>query len=174
MAEETIKINWDKEVIHKELDLIQDVIKRMANNSFQVKAWLIGILTGLIAIKSDQLFGGAVATMTLGKGSVLGLNLLLLLPIFTFWYLDAFFLRTERLYIQIYNWVIKNRTTSTEHLYDLNPRRFDGNVDSIYKIMLSKTLLPFYALPLVFVVGLFIFNVWYNSANQPFIQSLSK
>lgn len=174
MAEETIKIDWDKTVIHKELDLIQDVIKRMASNSFQVKTWLIGILTGLIAIKSDQLFGGVATTMALGKSGVLGMNLLLMFPVLAFWYLDAFFLRTEKLYFQIYDWVINNRTTTTEYLYDLNPRRFDNNVDSIGKIMLSKTLLLFYALPLIFVVGLFIFNVWYNPTNQPSIQSLSK
>jgi hypothetical protein len=170
MAEETTTIVWDKEVIHKELDLIQDVIKRMAANSFQIKAWLIGILSGIIAVKSDQLFGGSMAMMTLGKGGVLGLNALLLLPIFTFWYLDAFFLRTERLYVQIYNWVVKNRSTSTEHLYDLNPRRFDDKVDSIRQIMFSKTLLPFYVLPLIFVVGLFIFNVFQTPAPLPFVK----
>lgn len=174
MAIETPTIAWDKEIIHKELDLIQDVIKRMAANSFQVKAWLIGILSGIIAVKSDQLFGGMVAMMTLGKSGVLGLNALLLLPIFTFWYLDAFFLRTERLYVQIYNWVVKNRSTSTEHLYDLNPRRFDEKVASIGSIMFSKTLLPFYALPFVFVVGLFIFNAFQVPAQMPFSQPFIK
>jgi hypothetical protein len=170
MAIETPTIAWDKEIIHKELDLIQDVIKRMAANSFQIKAWLIGILTGLIAFKNEQMFGGTMATLTLGKGGVLGLNALLLLPIFTFWYLDAFFLRTERLYVQIYTWVVKNRSTSTEHLYDLNPRRFDDKVASITSIMFSKTLLPFYALPLIFVMGLFIFNLFQSPAAMPTVQ----
>jgi hypothetical protein len=174
MAVESIISPLDKDIIHKELDLIQDVIKRMAANSFQVKAWLIGILTGLIAFKNEQLFGGTMATMVLGKNGVLGLNLLLLLPIFTFWYLDAFFLRTERLYIQIYNWVVKNRSTTSEHLYDLNPRRFDDKVDSIRDIMFSKTLFPFYVLPLLFVLGLFIFNICSTPTTMPFVQPFIK
>jgi hypothetical protein len=172
MAIETTTTPLDKDVIHKELDLIQDVIKRMAANSFQVKAWLIGILTGLIAFKNEQMFGGTIATLTLGKGGVLGLNLLLLLPIFTFWYLDAFFLRTERLYIQIYNWVVKNRTTTSEYLYDLNPRRFDEKVDSIRQIMMSKTLFPFYVLPLIFVIGLLIFNALNNQTVTSFVPTV--
>jgi hypothetical protein len=42
--------------LHKELDLIQDIVKRMAQNSFQVKAWLIGILSALVVLESKALF----------------------------------------------------------------------------------------------------------------------
>ena len=38
----------DKDIIHKELDLIQGVITRMASNSFEVKKWLIGILSVVV------------------------------------------------------------------------------------------------------------------------------
>ena len=41
----------DKDIIHKELDLIQDVIKRMAANSFQVKTWTMGIVTAVLALQ---------------------------------------------------------------------------------------------------------------------------
>jgi hypothetical protein len=49
----------DKDIIHKELDLIQDVIKRMAFNSFEVKKWLIGILTAIVVFKHEELLGGS-------------------------------------------------------------------------------------------------------------------
>ena len=50
----------EKEIIHKELDLIQDVIKRMASNSFEVKKWLIGILSAIVVFSRDELLGGNI------------------------------------------------------------------------------------------------------------------
>ncbi|MFM9946991.1 MAG: hypothetical protein ACKV1O_03560 [Saprospiraceae bacterium] len=78
------------DIIHKELDLIQDVIKRMAQNSFQVKAWLIAILSALVVVKSEVLFAKADHDNNFS----MQMNLFLFLPVFCFWYLDAFFLST--------------------------------------------------------------------------------
>jgi hypothetical protein len=141
----------DKEVIHKELDLIQDVIKRMASNSFEVKKWLIGILTAIVVFKHEELLGG--------NGRIIWV---LLVPIICFWYLDAFFLRTEKLYRVMYHWVIRNRPRTSKYLYDLNTmvREFpEGTVEnfiqeknSVWRVAFSKTLWPFYAVPVFFIV----------------------
>ena len=40
--------------IHKEIDLVQEIIKRQSQNSFQVKSWLIAILTVIIVIGKDS------------------------------------------------------------------------------------------------------------------------
>lgn len=88
--------------LHKELDLIQDVIKRMAQNSFQIRGWMIGILSVMVALQNKMLLSGADQFSPLAAA-------FLLLPVLSFWYLDAFFLSTERLYREMYKWVVENR-----------------------------------------------------------------
>lgn len=151
--------------LHKELDLIQDIIKRMAQNSFQVKAWLIGILSALVVLESKAIFAQADHDNTFS----IEMNLFLFLPILCFWYLDAFFLSTERLYRELYKWVVKNRPHTEAYQYDLNTfTRTVGeetthmlkHQNSLWELMISKTLLPFYAVPMLFVVGLIFYNFW--------------
>jgi hypothetical protein len=142
----------EKEIIHKELDLIQDVIKRMASNSFEVKKWLIGILSAIVVFSRDELLGGNI--------QLIGL---LLFPVLSFWYLDAFFLSTEKLYREMYKWVIKNRRQTDLYLYDLNTMSREFPIghfvyfiikkNNAWHVMFSKTLLPFYVVPIVFIVA---------------------
>ena len=144
-------MSLSKEEIHKELDLIQDVIKRMASNSFEVKKWLIGILTAIVVFKHEELLGGNSSFMWI-----------LLVPIVCFWYLDAFFLSTEKLYREMYHWVVRNRPHTDEYLYDLNTMKrqypagtFEDFVkpkNNVWRVAVSKTIWPFYAVPIFFVV----------------------
>ncbi len=148
----------DKEIIHKELDLIQDVIKRKSANSFEVKKWLIGILTALLVFKHDEFLGG---TSQLG--------LILLVPVVCFWYLDAFFLSSEKLYREMYKWVVNNRPNTEKYLYDLNTtNRTDASgavtnllqpANSIWANMISKTIWPFYAVPILFILSYSLVNL---------------
>ncbi|GAB3514172.1 hypothetical protein [Emticicia fontis] len=162
MGTENEKISTD--VIHKELDLIQDVIKRMASNSFQVKGWLIGILSAIIVFEKDTLFFSGDGDRLIA----IALNAILFLPILCFWRLDAFFLQTERNYRGIYSWVVRYRKNTDAYLYDLNTfeREYDGRTenlinpeDTIINIMFSKTLRYFYLIPLGFVLALIAFNL---------------
>ena len=85
------------------------------------------------------------------------LSLILLIPILSFWYLDAFFLRTERMYRKMYEWVLeKRKSDDTTFLYDLNPHRFDSEVDSTRKVMWSVTLRSFYGIPTLIMVVIII------------------
>jgi hypothetical protein len=151
------------ENLHKELDLIQDIIKRMAQNSFQVKAWLIAILSALVVLESKAIFAQAAPDKTFS----IEMNLFLFLPILCFWYLDAFFLSTEKLYRELYKWVVKYRPHTDAYQYDLNTfTRTVGDETThllkrehgVWAMMRSKTLRPFYAVPMVFVVGLVFYN----------------
>lgn len=141
----------ENEIIHKELDLIQSVINRMANNSFLLKGWLVSLIAVVLALSKDTI----VAT---------NLNyfcLILLLPVVVFWYLDAFFLHKEKCYRKLYEWVIENRQSSNEFLYSLNYKRFENKVDNVFKIMFSKTLWPFYGLIILLLFSITIYN-FYN------------
>ena len=127
--------------LHKEIDLIQACITRMADCSFKLKAGYISLislsLTLLIGQKCDLL--------------IIGLFILVITTIF--WYLDAFFLRTETLYRWKYDWVVKHRKQGkNEHLYDLDPYNqsmwdeSDSKNTSFMKFLFSKTLIPLYGI----------------------------
>ena len=134
-----------QEILHKEIDLIQDCIKRMANNSFLLKGWTVSLVVIVLALGKDHEFEKLFPV--------------LMLLITCFWYLDAFFLRTEKMYRKMYEWVIKNRKNTEEHLYDLDPQRFSNTVAGEVKIMFSKTLCVFYGIPfLIFLLG-FLYQI---------------
>lgn len=131
----------DREALHKEIDLIQARITRMANNSFLLKGWTVSLIAVVLA-----LFGKDCDPAALG--------LVLLVPLVSFWYLDAFFVRTEKMYRTLYKWVIEKRQAGDmSHQYDLNPHRFSDQVPSMRDTMLSVTLKPFYGLLAVLTLG---------------------
>ena len=78
-----------KDILHKEIDLIQGVINRMANNSFLLKGWLISLVAVVLAITKETIVATQLSYF----------SLLLCLPVVLFWYLDAFFLHKEKCYI---------------------------------------------------------------------------
>lgn len=127
------------EVQFREINLIQDVIKRMANNSFLIKGWAVTLV---------------VITMLL-RGTNIQI-LIAFIPVITFWILDAYYLRQERMYRKLYEWVINNRLNSNERMYDLDARRFENDVDSIPATMISITLLCFYGPIILILVALLI------------------
>ena len=138
----------ERESLHKEIDLIQSCITRMANNSFLVKGWTITLVTAVLA------FGDKFTDL-------IYLCFILVFPIISFWYLDAFFLQTERKYRNLYNWVIKERPENNLFLFDLNPHRSElKKVDSICLTMFSKTLWPLYLVPLLTLFITIIINLY--------------
>jgi len=137
----------DKEIFHKEIDLIQACITRMANNSFLLKGWSITIIAVVLALADKA-------------GNPALLSAILLIPLLSFWYLDAFFLRTEKMYRKMYEWIIVNRPKKIkEHLYDLNPHRFSNEVDSKWKVMWSVTLRYFYGIPFLITLAIIIYRI---------------
>lgn len=132
--------------LHKELDLIQNCIGRMAKNSFMLKGWSISLMAVVLALTADRL-------------NALFLLCSVFIPLLCFWYLDAFFLRTERMYRKMYEWVLKERANnSVEFQYDLNPKRFEKYVDSIFGIMRSDTLLVFYGIPALLALFIILYK----------------
>lgn len=133
-----------KEYMLKEIDIIQDIIKRMASNSFMIKGWAITLVVVTLLLKGN-------------KYQVL----IAFIPLITFWFLDAYFLWQERMYRKLYNWVISNRLKTDEYLFDMNAYRFKDKVQSKVRIMFSITLGWFYGLIAVLVViySIILFNL---------------
>ena len=123
----------------------------MAQNSFMIKGWFVSIYAVILALLSEKV------NMFLLCISLIAVNVI-------FWYLDSFFLRTEKLYRKIYDWVLVERARNNKDLmYQLNPAKYKGKfekIDSTWKVMWSKTLRWFYVIPLMIVIIVFVFNVW--------------
>ena len=125
-----------KEYMLKEIDIIQDIIKRMAFNSFMIKGWAITLVVVTLLLKGTEKHQVWIA----------------FIPLVVFWFLDAYFLRQERMYRKLYKWVINNRLKTEEYLFDMNTRRFEKEVQSIPRIMFSITLGWFYGPMAILVI----------------------
>ena len=128
-----------KDLMIKELEIIQEIINRMANNSFIIKGWTITLVVVTLLLKGNKYH-----------------TFIAFIPILVFWFLDAYFLRLERLYRRLYNWVKDNRLKTKDFLLDLNYKRFEKEEQSILRIMFSITLGLFYGsifgLTLIYVI----------------------
>ncbi len=86
-----------KEFMLKEVEIIQEIIKRMAFNSFLIKGWSVTLVVAALLLKGNQYQ-----------------VLIAFIPLLVFWYLDAYFLWQERMYRKLYMWVVKNRLRTNE------------------------------------------------------------
>ena len=141
------------EVLHKEVDLIQSCITRMANCSFSLKGWYISLVT-------------LALTWLIGLGCKVSIIGLVLFGVTTiFWGLDGFFLKMETLYRWKYEWVIKaRRENNDDYLYDLNPTKKEMWIepekkDCLMNFVFSKTLFPLYGVVWVISVAILIWVI---------------
>lgn len=136
----------DIQELHKEIDLIQGCIDRMAKNSFMIKGWALTIFAGVIAIGKTEIFNDTLLLICA-----------LLIPFLAFWILDAVFLHTERKYRKMYAWVLQERKKgNTEYQYDLDSSRFKKEAGRGICAFFSKTLALFYGIPTAVLVLLII------------------
>jgi hypothetical protein len=136
-----------KEFMLKEIEIIQDIIKRMAFNSFVIKGWTITLVAVILLLKG-------------GKYQVF----IAFIPLFVFWFLDAYFLWQERLYRRLYNWVINNRLKTAEYLFDMDAYRFKNEEQSKLRIMFSITLGWFYGSILILTL-IYVFYTFFQKGN---------
>lgn len=139
-------------ILEKEIDLIQECINRMANNSFLIKGWTITIVTVVFPILYSKIEKNIVIFFAL-------------VMIGCFWYLDSYFLNLERLYRRKYEWVIRNRLINENYFYDLNPynkkmwiSKNHRQSSSIIKVMFSKTIFPIYFSLFILFLLYILFN----------------
>lgn len=139
--------------LFKELEIIQRIISRMANNSFLLRGWTVLIIVGTLILKGDK-FQALIA----------------FIPLFAFWHLDAYFLRQERLFRKLYQWVINNRLKTDEHLFNLDTSRFENEVDGLFRTMFWKeknkktpTLLIFYGSIMLLIIIYSLILFWINN-----------
>lgn len=88
----------------KHIEMIEDVIERMAKNSFQLKGWTMSLIALVGAISA--------------QGSDKRFILLAFIPIIGFWLLDAYYLQQERKYKQLYKNVIEKEENQIDFSLD--------------------------------------------------------
>ncbi len=112
----------------KHLEFTQAVITRMAGNSFMLKGWTVSISSALIAL------AGANAKSIL--------VFVALLPAISFWGLDAYYLRQERLFRALYNNLCES--PNDVELFSLSTGRYQNKVSSWFKVLWSPAILGFH------------------------------
>ena len=121
----------------KLLNMIQDVIKRMANNSFMLKAWTVTLITAIIALDK--------------KSSGVESVLVFYIPVIMFWVLDSYYLQMERKFRVIYH-KAANSEDQLDFTMSLQPSsRTDKTY--YYQCLFSKTELVFY-IPLAILTAI--------------------
>ncbi len=129
----------------KHLDLIQSVTERLARNSFLLKGWAVTLVAAcfLLAVR------GADPTIAIVAA---------LLPCFTFWGLDAYYLRQERMYRRLYDAVRNGEVANDPYTLDANP--FRNQVPGWFGTVFSPTTSIFYVVViLVVTAGLTFFTL---------------
>lgn len=135
--------NRDDNVKH--LELIQAIIARLATNSFFVKSWTVTL--------SATLFGFAVNS----KSWQISAISLFVVP--AFWYLDTYFLWSERLYRKYYEDIAAHWRFRPRFSMDVSAYR---HVLNIWSIAFSQTLAMFYLAILIVAIGItVVLLIWH-------------
>jgi hypothetical protein len=126
------------------LQLIQSVVARMAQNSFNLKGWCVTLVAALFALgaKDANLRTAAIAFM----------------PVVIFWFLDGYYLWKERQFRELYTKVAKDEEGNHVHFpYSMN---VDEETHCHYsRSLFSWTIWPFYLVMFVIVSAVSLFGV---------------
>ncbi len=125
-------------ILVEELKILQGIINRMVQNSLECKKWTLALVVGVLSLKIEAIsnFYGLC---------VLGVLLL------CFWFLDAYYLKQERLFREQYQWLIKNRLKTDERLFEALPVQKTCQLMQLLSAMFSVSLFPYLVLALCLV-----------------------
>ena len=124
----------------KHLEMIQNVITRLANNSFSLKGWTVIFIAAVLGFAIKESDSNYIP--------------LVLLPIFAFWGLDGYYLRQEKLFRALYGKVRKLDEQDID--FEMDTSSIEDEVDSWRSTCISRTILGFYG-PILIVILILIF-----------------
>lgn len=126
----------------KHLEMILNIITRMNSNSFQIKEWMITIVSALLALYASS------RNVTF--------IFIAIFPSLLFWYLDAYYLQQERKFRELYKDVL--RDDSTIPLFTMPIQNYTNCRCCILSTLFSKTIGWLYGIIVILltVTGLFL------------------
>lgn len=142
-----------KKILIDELKMIEDIIKRMADNSFKLKNWCLTVIVVTMLFKQEIN------------------NLIPMIPLFGFWFLDSYYLYIEREFRDLYNIKARqfnNNTNLEQSIQSHFIFKINGNftLKKLIVVGFSKTILYFYGMILILVLFVnyknFVFNFFDN------------
>ncbi|MEW5964615.1 MAG: hypothetical protein AB1749_13760 [Pseudomonadota bacterium] len=133
----------ERQIAH--LAMIQAVIARMASNSFTLKTLTVTLSAGVIA-----LLGSVKTPSVLYPLAAIG-------PVLIFGWMDAMYLRLERLYRRLYDDV---RRGAEMEPYDMCVDRYEAQVDPLRRIALSWSISSIYMALLAVLLILSVGVLW--------------
>ena len=110
------------------LGMIQGVINRLSQNSFLLKGWSVVLISAMFALAAH-------------KEQILFVYLAYF-PCISFWFLDGYFLKQERLFRKLYDRV--RALNESEIDFSMNTLIVENQVSSFYSVVLSRTLVAFH------------------------------
>ena len=125
----------DKE---KHLEMIQNIITRMANCSFLIKGWTITLIAAVFVLAA--------------KDTDIKYIIITYIIIPTFWFLDGYYLSQERKYRALYDKVRELSDTD----YSMDTSSFDEGKNTWIRSVFSKTVCGLY-IPLIVLVLIIMF-----------------
>jgi len=133
-------LKYDEEDFRLYINLIEEIIKRMAKNAFIIKGWAITVISALL---------------TLGTSLSCDLSVLIIIIVVdgAFCFLDCFYLRQERLYRNLYSHVVKCSKDENEQIdyYNLNASLYGDKRTRYINVICSKSILPLYGMLVILI-----------------------
>lgn len=114
------------------LNMIQNIVTRMGNNSFSLKEWSVGIMIAIYAFAGKSSNKAVIIT---------------LIPLVIFWMLDTYYLCLERKFRMLYDDVRKKEEKDIDYDMNFNNIKLEiGKINELnfFKIMFSKSEIFFY------------------------------
>lgn len=128
----------------KHLEFIQSTITRMNQNSFQIKGWMITLVSALLALYASS--------------EKVAYILIAIVPVIVFWLLDAYYLQQERRFRGVYNDVAGLSPDDSR----INVREFEMPIQKYqcekycyFNVLFSRTIFPLYGIVIVGLVAAF-------------------
>ena len=130
-----------EEAFTKHLEFIQNIINRMSNNSFLLKGWSVSVST-------------AILSLIVGISNPLFV-LIALFSSLSFWGLDAYYLRQERLFRLLYDDLQRSlidKKTKKVDLFSLSTKKYDSQVPSWFRTLWSKSVFGLHGVVIAVIV----------------------
>ncbi len=124
----------------KHLEFVQNAVTRMASNSFLLKGWTVTIAAALFALAAKDVNH---------RFAVLAL-----FPSLTFWGLDAFYLRQERLFRKLYDELRKLSDEKYEKAdpFSMSTKKHSREVASWFRTLWAPTILGLHGVVVAAVI----------------------
>lgn len=133
-----------EEAVTTHLEFIQNIINRMSNNSFLIKGWSVTVSSAILAfiVNNPKPLFAVIA----------------LFSSLSFWGLDAYYLRQERLFRCLYDEVrqkAKNPKSEKVEPFSLSTEHYDARIPGWFRTLWSKSIIGLHGI----VISVVIFTI---------------